>query len=373
MRWPSLFYGALAATVIDGCSHPSRQSDAVADTTAADSDAPSVPPPGVARHFKPPTGFYGYPWGTPLTVIEADHPGLTMLTSQTVEWGGKTQSINMECAQYDPKGNCKRFELEQYTAGGGVEAFGEYYDPAYGYRYKDTGAFMHPAIMEFCAHYGGSIPKTLHADLKLCGVRLMYYTEPTKRADTSAPNEVGNANEADSPSNPYYNAPNYERVLLSLIHSYGYPHGYRKTARVIVEAADGIRITSRHKPRFLDYHWCGIKDDRDISPRCDATVSDVFNPDDGWGVVLFSTPPVYAYAVARHDMGDVDNLIYRLLHDRGMNKLNFPSDLGLGDGCLDCRPESEPMAAKLRAMFETHSSGRPMQDSVSSAQGPPHN
>ncbi len=68
-------------------------------------------------------------------------------------------------------------------------------------------------------------------------------------------------------------------------------------------------------------------------------------------MVLFATERVFAYAVARHEQGDVNNLLYRLLHDDGINRREFPNDNHGGEICADCRVTASVLPAKERAMF----------------------
>jgi hypothetical protein len=329
-RWLACVWSALAAAILNGCAEPARDLGPLPDVPAGATDDGDVPPPDIPQTYVAPAGWDKYPWGTPLSVIEAERPDLQLLNAKTVKWNGKARDVHVECVSFDKMGNCTRANIGQDMEGGGAEAFGEYVDLGIGMKDAKTGAFLYPAILEFYAHYGASIGKTLHKDLKFCGIRLVYFSQPV-------------AEDSDEKAND-------ERVLQFLVRNYGFPNRYHRWPRITVESMDGqTKIRSKHKPKFIDYRW-------GYGPGEHATIVNTFHPGTRYGLVLIATSDVYEYAEAAHELGDVNNLWYRLLHD-GLNVHEFEPHGGIADMDLDARPESSPMDKRTRAMFEPHHAG----------------
>jgi hypothetical protein len=306
------------------------------------------------KKYIPPKDIVGIPWGTKLTVVKAGRPELTLLGAATVTWAGKVASVDMECEGYsrDPKNpGCTQVRIDQRSVGGGLEAMGEYMEPRAAFKFRDTGGLLYPVVLEFCANYpNGSLPKTLHNDLALCGSRMIF----SARTDPASQSLEHDDEEATDPEDDesVQHMPNYKRVLFALITHYGFPKGYQRKPTIIIEAADGTRIVTKHKPKLLQYLWCGADgDDRSIAPGCEASISYTYDPNSGVGMVLFATERLFAYAEARHAQGDVNNLLYRALHKDGINRREFPHENRGGEICADCRATASLLNAKERAMF----------------------
>src|ERR1700722_5136239 len=306
--------------------------------------------------YVPPKDIVGIPWGTKLTVVKADRPELTLLGAATVTWDGKVASVDMECEGYssDPKKGmgCTRMRIDQRSVGGGLEAMGEYMEPRAAIKFHDTGGMLYPVVLEFCANYfNGSLPKTLHDDLALCGARMIFSarTDPGSKSLEHDDDEQAVDPEDDE---SVQHMPNYKRVLFALIKTHGFPKGYERKPTIIIESVDGTKIVTQHKQRMLQYLWCGATgDDRSIAPGCEASISYTYDPNSGIGMVLFATYRLFAYAEARHERGDVNNVLYRALHDEGMNRREFPRENRGGKFCAGCRATASLLPAKERAMF----------------------
>lgn len=306
--------------------------------------------------YIPPKDIVGIPWGTKLAVVKASRPELTQLgEGSTVTWVGKVASVDMDCVGYshDPKnpGGCTQVRIDQRSVGGGLEAMGEYMEPRAAIKFHDTGGLLYPVVLEFCANYpNGSLPKTLHNDLALCGARMIFSarTDPGSKSLEHDDDEQAVDPEDDE---SVQHMPNYKRVLFALIRTHGFPKGYERKPTIIIEAADGTKIVTQHKQRMLQYLWCGATgDDRSIAPGCEASISYSYDPNSGIGMVLFATYRLFAYAEARHARCDVNNLWYRALHDDGMNRHEFPRE-DSGEIRADCRATASVLPAKERAMF----------------------
>lgn len=322
-------------------------------------DGPPVPGPGVSPRYRSPASVFGNPWGTPLTTLEARYIGLRLLAAQTVEWTPRQTDIHGECIEFTNYGGCKNFSFSSWTEGGGIEAYAEYYSPYLGYRDDETGAFYYPVIFQVCASYGGSIQKTLHQDLQLCGVRLGYYSHHDTDTD---PNTLGEqvlhsfgANLPQEPDSLH----NDERVLKAVFRDFGYPPGYKRPGEITVVSPDGTQLPPEQKPPpVLDYRYCGVNNAFDPI-GCKASVTLVYNPQEEWGFVEFAAPPLYRYADASYQMGDVDNRMFNILHGiplRHHQHQGITVQRGsLGQTCLECRPEMHGMAKKVIDMFQPRS------------------
>src|SRR5262249_14727752 len=125
-RWPTYLWCAVAVAFVSSCAGPAHRTDptrVVPPAAAKDGDpggrtdparstppagagSTDIPPPGIPTTYVAPTGWGGYPWGTPLTAIEKDHADLQLYNAQTVEWQGKTAGIDVYCGIVTRLGQC---------------------------------------------------------------------------------------------------------------------------------------------------------------------------------------------------------------------------------------------------------------------------
>jgi hypothetical protein len=344
-----IFKGMVLAAVMGlaGCSTPTDPQAGGSRGLQADE---SIPPPGIPRKYVAPHEFDGDELGTTLSDLKSRHPRLTELGQPTaVEWRGKTRSVDSSgCLQFDQaSGGCKQPVIQTDVDGGGTVLLAEYviaapYDGyTAAYLFNDTGGVLAPVIIDVCAQYTGHgdrvIPNTLQQDARVCGFRGFHHTYIDEYVNKD---ERG---ESDT------RVPMYERVLRGLVNVYGYPAHYRPIGQIVIELSDGTQLTSSPSARYIDYHWGRG------SPE--VSIDYAFNPKDGVGMVLIADGRARFYAQMRHDMGDVNFLLWRLHQPGGMNRKEFESKFQSGSLAtteFDAREEPGQLSERVRALLAAH-------------------
>jgi hypothetical protein len=211
----------------------------------------------------------------------------------------------------------------------------EYQVEQQGFQIRGTAAVFYPIYWQFCATnwggFTGTLPQDIQQRLKLCGVRLLFRGETFEELQRINDDEYVTV---------------YEHVLHHLIDLHGEPDGYGKRGHTIITTPNE-RIAAPRKRRFREWRWCRVRGS-DLSPSCSASIVLAFDPQSGWGVVLFATKAVWEFAHARHHGGAENDPLYKLLH--GLARYS-PADHRC-TGTHLCRPlPPEPMSPQTLEKF----------------------
>ena len=339
---------ATVAIGLTACSTPAPPQSSDSQGLQADE---STPLPGVPRTYVAPQGFNGDEFGMTLSELKSRHSRLTEIGEPTaVEWRGQSRSVDFSgCMQVDQSsGGCKQPVIGADVETGGTVLLAEYavaapyegYTAAY--LFSDTGGVLAPVIIDVCAQYPGHgdrvIPNTVQQDARVCGFRGFHHTYVDEYQDTGATRSATDDR-----------VPMYERVFRGLVNVYGYPSHYRPMGRIVIEWPDGTRLTSDPTPRYIDYHWGRG------SPE--VSIDYAFNPKDGAGMVFIADRRARFYAQVRHDMGDVNFILWRLHQPGGMNRRELPSRFQHGSLAMtefDAREEPGQLSARVRELLAAH-------------------
>jgi hypothetical protein len=188
----------------------------------------------------------------------------------------------------------------------------EYYFDTDTNPWADAGVRLHAMTYLFCAHWmGATVPHTVKSQLRYCGNRIFYRSETTAQLKGMPEGFVSN----------------HDRVLKRLIDTHGLPEGYRRRGTITLDIEDGsdelepVEGAAVALQDLQRYRWCGLPEDSvRLSPACPATITQVFDRTTGWGMIVFATAPVYAYAYARHTLSDENNMLYVLLNGQPMDR-----------------------------------------------------
>lgn len=344
-----IFKGAAWAisTVAIGLTACSTPSAPEGGTQAVQAEE-SMPPRGIPRKYVAPHEFNGDELGITLSELKSRHPRLTEIGEPTaVEWRGHARSVDFAgCLQFDQSsGGCKQPVISTDVESGGTVLLAEYFVAApyegytAAYLFNDTGGVLAPVIIDVCAQYAGHgdriIPDSLPQEARVCGFRGFHHTyidEYQNKDETLEENDD--------------RVPMYERVFRGLVNVYGYPAHYRPRGRIVIELSDGTRLASDPSPRYVDYHW------GQGSPE--VSIDYAFNPKDGAGIVFVADRRARFYAQVRHDMGDVNFILWRLHQPGGMNRHEFESRFQRGSLAMTefgAREEPGRLSERVRALL----------------------
>jgi len=260
----------------------------------------------VVHAFEPPTGFNDHNWGSPLAAFR----GLTLWHANTAAGTrGRVTDFQLQCVQDPATGETCSPRLSQVTQvvqGDGTYALGEYYFQKDRNPWVMQGVDLLTISYLFCANAKGQyLPAALKRSLELCGTRVLFRSEPAALL-------AGKDEDFQS---------NFDRLLRVLIGRFGAPPGYEPRVEVIIESLDEKEPSRRKEQKSVHYRWCGLDfSSKALRPTCTATVALSYDADRGEGSVLFATAPLYEYAFARYDLGDVGNDLYRMLGDRPLDE-----------------------------------------------------
>ena len=258
-----------------------------------------------ALAYEAPTGFNDHNWGSPLVAFK----GLVLWhANKAAGTRGRVTDFKLECVQDPASGETCSPRLSRVTqevTGDGTHALAEYYFDKDHNPWVAQNVDLLTISYLFCANAKGDyLPATLRKSLALCGARVLFRSDP---ADVVA-----------SKGEDYES--NYERLLHALVGRYGAPPGYTPRGLVIIESLDEHQAQRPQAPRSVHLRWCGLDfATKAVHPTCPATVTLAYDSQRGEGSVLFATAPVYEFAFARYDLGDVGNDLYRLLGDRPLD------------------------------------------------------
>jgi len=328
------------------CSTPSAPQTNDPPSIEADE---TVPPAGIPKKYSAPHGFNGDEFGLTLAQLKARHPRLTEIGEPVgVEWQGRTRDADFSgCLEFDKNGGCRNSVISASVEGNGTALFAEYYVAAPyagytdGYRFEDTGGVLAPVLIGVCARYSGwgdhVIPNTVANEARVCAFRAFHHTYLDEYASAS-----GIRAEKDDSGGPMY-----QRVFFGLVNVYGYPQHYRPGGRIVIELADGSRLTSDPTPYYVDYHW---------GRGSAVTIDYAFNPKDGAGTVFIADTSARDYAQKRHDTGDPNFVLWRLSQPGGLNHKEIEwrfQNGSLAITRLDSRMEAGRLSDRVRALFAT--------------------
>ena len=326
------------------CSTPSIPQ--ANDPPSIEVDEP-VPPAGITKKYAVPRGFNGDEFGMTLSQLKVRHPRLAEIGEPTaVEWRGRARDVDFSgCLDFDKNGGCRNPVISANAESHGTALFAEYYVAAPyagytdGYRFEDTGGVLAPVFIGVCAEYSGwgdrVVPNTLADDARVCAFRALHHTYLDEYANA----DQERVEENDS------GGPMYQRVFFGLVNAYGYPQHYQPKGRLVIEWPDGTRLTSDPTPYYVDYHW---------GRGCPVTIDYAFNPKDGAGIVFIADGWARDYAQKRHDMGDVNFVLWRLGQPGGLNNKGIEwrfQNGSLGINRLDSRVEAGRLSERVRALF----------------------
>jgi hypothetical protein len=271
-------------------------------------------PAPAAEDYTPPSGFDGHMFEAPLAAFA----GIRMGSVSTATGArGKVTQLYFECTEASRqrgasslKGACDPGGL-QTIEGEGSYAVGEYYFNTEPNPWVGTHVRLFAMTYLFCARWGTTtVPGNIRERMHYCGNRIFYRSETAAQlAKLSASFES-----------------NHDRVLKRLIAEHGMPDGYRRQGTITVqleggsgdEAPEDAFVSLRDIQRF---RWCGLQESNMmLSPTCPATVTQIFDPHTGWGMVVYATRPMYEFAYARHSLSDENNFLYVLLNGRPMGE-----------------------------------------------------
>jgi hypothetical protein len=260
----------------------------------------------VVHAFEPPTGFNDHNWGSPLVAFR----GLTLWHANTAAGTrGRVTDFKLQCERDPATGDTcspRLSRVTQIVQGDGAFALGEYYFAKDRNPWAAQDVDLLTISYLFCASAKGQyLPAALRRSLQLCGARVLFKSEPAALLAGKAEDYLSN----------------YDRLLRVLIGRFGAPPGYQPRGEVVIQSLDEAAPSGPKAQKSVHFHWCGLDvSSKALQPTCTATVTLAFDADRGEGSVLFATAPLYAYAFARHDLGDVNNDLYRLLGDRPLDE-----------------------------------------------------
>lgn len=292
-----------------------------------------------ADDYRVPTGFNGHPWGQAFTEF---HNLILWRASTATDAPGKVEDFRFECVPdpADPGNTCSAAYSRSYQQieGEGSHALGEYYFHYDRNPWSGQGIELATVSYLFCAHgVGDRIPRPLRKNLKLCGTRVLFRSDP--------PEELA--------KRPDGYVSNYERLLHALVAEHGAPPGYELRGQITIETEEQRLVGPEgRKPHYLLYRWCAPSEaDRRLFPTCEATITLSFEETSGFGTLLYATWPVYAFAEARHAMKDENNDLYVLLHS---SKPEVPYRWVKHEctGSHICTPTFTPMSARQLGEFQ---------------------
>lgn len=288
-----------------------------------------------AADYRPPVGFNGHDWGTPLTGLR----GLTLWRADAVlGFFGKTTDIRCESSPGGGPCSVVLSKIDEQMEGEGSHALAEYYFRLDNNPWHEQGVDVKAITYLFCASAGGKyLPHPLKKSLKLCGARVMFHSDTHEALATRGEGYVSN----------------YDRILASLVADYGDPPGYEHRTSITVTSVDeAVTAADQARPLQERYRWCGLDDgDQKLAPRCAATVTLFFDAPTGEGTVLFATEPVYAFAYARHVTGDENNELYLLLEAPSAEH-KFPKIKLVCTGIRICQASKDSMSAQQLREFQ---------------------
>jgi hypothetical protein len=258
-----------------------------------------------------PAGFAGHAWGELRT-------NFTRLPDTPIGVGAawmnaRVKSTTFDCipvATIGPQmsgaiGGCDfratLDTLRKTYEGGGFYVLSEYSLDEQGFRFGDSDpVVLHPVVYQFCANWYETkreTPPKFDEMNKFCGMRLMFRSETRQEL-------VGK---------PVDHVTDYDRVFEKLVAKFGWPAGYRKRGRVLIETLEGDSGDASDR-RFQIWRWCPSRDGGGMKIGCDASVTLALDPTTGVGTVLYSTPLLWEFAYARRNNGNKDDRLYKMLH-----------------------------------------------------------
>jgi hypothetical protein len=269
----------------------------------APEDAPDMPAP--PRRYKAPGGFSGHAWGEPRARFDKlPQQPLQVRASWT---RGMERQPELYCMQGVIGSTCSLQDVLNSMAnrleGGGFHVLSEYKVEQQGFRFGNSDVLLFPVIYQFCANWDATrreVPENFDAINRFCGMRLLFESESRVQLRGL----------------PRDHVTQYELVLAELIAEYGKPAGFLKRGQVAIETVDGTSEPQLEEDRkFSTWRWCPAAD-RALATRCDASIVLSLEPESGRGVVLFSTPALWAYAYARENGGFKGDPLFAVMHAR---------------------------------------------------------
>jgi hypothetical protein len=290
-----------------------------------------------AADYDPPAGFNGHAWGEPLSAS----PALVLWqANKATGYAGKVTEFQMRCTPEGNSCNYLQAEMVQRVEGAGTYALAEYYLRSDTNPWQGAGVGLIGVTYMYCASgVGNHLPTPLRKNLGLCGARA-YFTSDTDELKA----QLG----ADHQSN-------LDRLLRKLVAEHGMPPGYKPRGSITIDALepDGAALPAPAGGEQLRaWRWCGLKEaGSSLTPPCPATLTLVFDGSKGTGMLLYATPPMYAYAWARHEMGDAENELFVLLS--GQIKAPVKRDkIRQCTGSRNCGTSNTGLSAKSLAEFQ---------------------
>jgi hypothetical protein len=290
-----------------------------------------------AEDYTPPRGFNDHVFGASL----AQFDGIRMGSVSTATGSrGKVTQFYFECTEASrAQGRCDPGGL-QTIEGEGSYAVGEYYFDTDRNPWADSGVRLHAMTYLFCAQWGtATVPGNVRERLHYCGNRIFYRSETAAQL-ARMPNGF---------------VSNHDRVLKRLIAEHGLPQGYKREGSITLliegdqaEPGEDARMSLEDVQRL---RWCGPSEaDTGLSPTCPATVTQVFDPGNGWGMIVYATRLMYEFAHARHALHDENNLLYVLLNGRPMDK-PFRREVQACTGTRICGPRISAIPDREQKLF----------------------
>jgi len=269
----------------------------------APEEAPDLPSP--PRRYKAPAGFGGYPWGA--TRAQIDKLPVQPLQVRAAWTRGMERLPELYCMQSIVSNTCTPQDVLNAMVvvreGGGFHVLSEYKIENQGFRFGKSDVLLFPVIYQFCANWDATsreLPANFDAISQFCGMRLLFESESRQQLRAL----------------PRDHATQYELVLAELISEYGKPAGFLKRGRVTIEPVDGVADAQLEEDRkFSTWRWCPAAD-RTLATRCKASIVLSLEPESGRGVVLFSTPALWAYAYARESGAFKGDPLFAVMHAR---------------------------------------------------------
>jgi hypothetical protein len=228
----------------------------------------------------------------------------------------------------------------QTFEGEGSYAVGEYYFNTEQNPWADSRVRLFAMTYLFCARWGTtSVPGNVRERMRYCGNRIFY------RSETAA----------QLAKLPTGYESNHDRVFKRLIAEHGMPDGYRRQGTITVQLegdsedeAQGAFVALGDVQR---YRWCGLAESNlQLAPTCTATVTQIFDPRTGWGMIVYATRPIYEFAYARHALNDENNFLYVLLNGRTMS-VPFRREVQACTGTRICGPRISAIPEKEQKLF----------------------
>jgi hypothetical protein len=259
--------------------------------------------------YVPPAGFAAHKWGDLQSTF-------TRLGNEPFSVGAawmraaETETPQFQCVPLtgtsidgaiDCDLNATLASLRRKFEGGGFYVLSEYRIPEQGFRFGDDGPVLYPVLYQFCANWDEvkrDVPPDFAAMNKFCGMRMLFKSESREELRKLPDDHVTH----------------YDRVLQSLLDTYGRPSGFMKRGRVTIETAEGESGDPSDR-RFSTWRWCPAKD-RALAPGCEGSVVLSFDPQRGQGTVLLASRLLWEYAYAREKSGFKDDALFRMMHAR---------------------------------------------------------